>query len=123
MVTPPGKGWAKAPDYSGRAETRAALEATTAADRREYLESGFRPVECVSCGSRVLVKKNSLEHTSVQWISDAATGCPEFAARLAAGAPDPSTKGTAHIESCPKLRESIDRAVREGLLEVPGRDV
>lgn len=109
-------GWAKAPDYRGQARLRAVLEAATEADRREYLESGFRPVECASCGGRVLVKKTSPEHTSVQWISDAASSCPEFAAHAAEGG------NTAHIQSCPKLRDSIEDAVRAGLLEIPGRD-
>lgn len=115
MVSRPPEGWAKAPDYRGQPQARAALDAATAADRWEYLESGFRPVACLSCGSRVLVKKNSPEHTSVQWVSDAAS-CPEFARRVAAG------QHTATIESCPKLRDSIEEAVREGLLEVPERD-
>jgi hypothetical protein len=57
----------------------------------------------------VLVKKNSLMHTSIQWTTDAATSCPEFAA---ADVP------TALLDTCPKLSESIADAVREGKLAV-----
>lgn len=80
-----------------------------AAERREFLEAGLRPVECLSCGNRVLAKKNSPQHTSVQWTSDAARSCPEFAA---------NGGRTALIATCLKLRESIEQAVRDGVLEV-----
>jgi hypothetical protein len=83
--------------------------ASPPAERREFLEGGLRPVECAGCGNRVLVKKNSLQHTSVQWTSDAASSCPEFAA--AGGS-------TALIATCGKLRDSIEQAVRDGVLEV-----
>jgi hypothetical protein len=88
--------------------------AATGAEEREYLEAGLAPVGCRYCGNRVLVKKNSIRHTSIQWTSDAVDSCPEFAARVAAG------QVSALIDTCGKLRDSIDEAVREGLLEVPG---
>ena len=78
-------------------------------ERREFLEGGLNPVKCLDCGNRVLVKKYSLQHTSVQWTSDAARSCPEFAA---------AGRETALIETCLKLRDSIDQAVRDGVLEV-----
>ncbi|HEX6346798.1 hypothetical protein [Umezawaea sp.] len=78
-------------------------------ERREFLEGGLRPVECLACGNRVLVKKHSLRHTSVQWTSDAALSCPEFAA---------AGRDTALIATCLALRDSIERAVRDGVLEV-----
>lgn len=87
--------------------------AAATAEEREYLEAGLRPVECSNCGNRVLVKKNSIRHTSIQWTSDAVDSCPEFAARVAAG------ELSALIDTCEKLRDSIDEAVRDGLLEVP----
>jgi hypothetical protein len=87
--------------------------AATGAEEREYLEAGLRPVDCQNCGNRVLVKKNSIRHTSIQWTTDAVDSCPEFAARVAAG------EMSALIDTCKKLRDSIDEAVREGLLEVP----
>ncbi|MGH3734682.1 MAG: hypothetical protein ACRDT6_03520 [Micromonosporaceae bacterium] len=81
----------------------------TRADQRLYLEAGLRPLACRACGTRVLVKKNSPQHTSVQWLSDPAASCPEFAA---ADAPSALAAG------CGKLRESIHSAVRDGTLEV-----
>lgn len=78
-------------------------------ERREFLEGGLLPLACLACGNRVLVKKNSLQHTSVQWTTDAARSCPEFAA---------NGRDTALIATCLKLRDSIDQAVRDGVLEV-----
>lgn len=77
-------------------------------ERREFLEGGLRPVVC-DCGNRVLVKKNSFQHTSVQWTSDAARSCAEFASHGG---------NTALIPTCLRLRDSIEKAVREGVLEV-----
>lgn len=82
----------------------------------------MRELNCTTCGNRVLVEKYSPTHTSVQWLDDAAA-CPEFARRAALG--EPSTA----IPTCPSLRDSIDRAVYDGVLEtdslrsypVPGR--
>ena len=81
----------------------------TLADQRLYLEAGLRPLGCRACGTRVLVKKNSPQHTSVQWLSDPAASCPEFAAAVGP---------TALVAGCGKLRDSIQAAVREGALEV-----
>ena len=89
------------------------MHETTRAEIREFLTKGLAPVDCDSCGNRVLVRKTSLAHTSVQWTSDPATSCPEFAGRVAAG------ELSARIDTCPKLRASIDHAAAEGLLEVP----
>jgi hypothetical protein len=97
--------WAKAP--------RTEQSAATRAETREFLTAGLAPVDCHSCANRVLVKKTSAAHTSVQWISNPVTSCPEFAARVAAG------ELTARIDTCPKLRASIEHAVAEGLVEVP----
>lgn len=77
----------------------------TAADRRLYLEIGFTPVACSACGVEVGVKKNSRKHTSVQWSRAAVAGCPELADGLRLG--------------CSRLRQSIERAVRDGLIVVP----
>ncbi|MGH3713162.1 MAG: hypothetical protein ACRDT4_06825 [Micromonosporaceae bacterium] len=79
----------------------------TAADQRLYLADGLQPLRCRACGARVLVKKHSLRHTSIQWLSSPATDCPEFAA---AGVP------SALVAGCGKLRESIEAAVRDGTL-------
>lgn len=76
--------------------------ADTAADRRLYLEIGLTPVHCTTCGVEVGVKKNSRQHTSVQWSADAMAGCT----------------GYAHL-GCPRLKESIEAAVVAGELMIP----
>jgi DNA-directed RNA polymerase subunit RPC12/RpoP len=83
-------------------------------ERREFLEGGLAPLHCDRCGTRVLVKKNSARHTSVQWTSDPAATCPEFAKAVADGAV------SALVDTCWTLHETIERAARDGLLEVPG---
>ena len=75
-------------------------------------EAGFRPVECERCGATALVAKFSPQHTSVQWSLVSARACAEFSARAAAG------EQTALIDTCASMRDSIDRAVRAGRLEV-----
>ena len=55
---------------------------------------------------RVLVKKNSPQHTSVQWLSDTST-CPELCGPR-----------SAFTRTCLRLRDGIEKAVREGTLEV-----
>lgn len=79
------------------------------ADERE---AGFRPLECARCGASVQVAKFSRQHTSVQWSLAAVRACAEFSARAAAG------EQTALIDTCASLRDSIDRAVLEGSLEM-----
>lgn len=85
----------------------------TRAEIQEFLTRGLAALDCQACGNRVLVRKASVAHTSVQWTSDPATSCPEFAARIAAG------ELGARIDTCPKLRASIELAVAEGRIEVP----
>jgi hypothetical protein len=80
---------------------------------RRYVETGLAPVSCARCGTEVLVKKNSREHTSVQWTTDAVAGCPEIAAQVASG-----MRG-GQVLGCPLLKQSIDDAVRRGELTVP----
>jgi hypothetical protein len=79
------------------------------ADERE---AGFRPVACGRCGAVALVAKFSPQHTSVQWSSEAVRTCAEFSARVAAG------EQSALIDTCASLRDSIDRAVLEGRLDI-----
>jgi hypothetical protein len=74
--------------------------------------AGFRRVECDRCAAAVLVVKFSRQHTSVQWSPAAVRACAEFTARAAAG------ERSALIDTCASLRESIDRAVTQGRLEV-----
>ena len=75
-------------------------------------EAALRPVECDRCGAAVLVAKFSLQHTSVQWSMDSMRTCAEFSARIAAG------EQSALVDTCASLRETIDRAVLDGRLEV-----
>ncbi|MFF5992463.1 hypothetical protein [Prauserella flavalba] len=82
--------------------------AETLADRREFLTGGLVPVACRSCATTVLAKKNSPQHTSIQWTTDAATSCPVFAEKVAEGV------HPALLDTCEKLRESIAEAAREG---------
>ena len=72
----------------------------------------FRRVECHRCAAAVLVVKFSQQHTSMQWSPASVRACAEFSARVATG------EQTALIEGCASLRESIDRAVAAGRLEV-----
>ncbi|WP_020657915.1 hypothetical protein [Amycolatopsis benzoatilytica] len=86
------------------------------AEVTEFLTAGLRPHVCRSCGTCVLVKKNSLKHTSIQWTTDAATSCPVFAAHAAAGGT------TALLDTCDKLSDSIDSSVRDGSFGAVGHD-
>ncbi len=81
----------------------------TTSETAEFLTGGLRPHECRACGTRVLVKKNSINHTSIQWTTNAAESCPVFA---------DADRPTALLDTCPKLSDSIDDAVREGTLAV-----
>jgi hypothetical protein len=101
--------WAKAPELAG-AEL-SGLREQTERDRSEYLYAGLRSLRCDRCAAQVLVKKNSHSHTSIQWL-DSSDTCPEFAEHAAQG------ENTALLESCPFLRDSIDHAVRSGVIEV-----
>ncbi|MEU4314001.1 hypothetical protein [Nocardia sp. NPDC024068] len=74
----------------------------------------MQPIQCANCGNRVLVEKFSPSHTSIQWLDDAESACPEFARRAALGEP------SQWIPTCPALRDSIERAVTEGELSTDG---
>jgi hypothetical protein len=78
-------------------------ERETAADKRLYVEIGLAPVQCQTCGVEVGVKKNSNKHTSIQWTAAAMADC------------------TGYVNlGCPRLKESIEAAVRDGAVVVPG---
>jgi hypothetical protein len=63
----------------------------------------LREVACDRCGAVVDVAKFSPQHTSVQWNADSVRTCAEW---------NPAARG------CARLRDSIERAVRDGRLEV-----
>jgi hypothetical protein len=88
-----------------------ALREATQRDRDRYLQSGLQPVDCRFCHVSVLVKKLGPEHTSVQWNSDAAQRCAYFAEVRESGGQ------TARSRSCPRLADSIEHAIAEGILE------
>ncbi|MFC7528508.1 hypothetical protein [Actinoplanes sp. GCM10030250] len=77
-------------------------------ERREYLEGGLVDVGCEVCGTPVRAGRKSAMQTSVQWSGRACE-------RLAEAAGD---RPTALVPTCTYLRESLDRAIREGRLEV-----
>jgi hypothetical protein len=101
--------WAKAPDFADRPERRAQVRAQTVVDKQHYLEDGMVPVGCLTCGTKVLVRKSSSQQTSVQWTVDPAAACPVFA-ELAGGPGRP--------EGCPNLHRAIQHAVDEGIIAV-----
>ena len=88
----------------------------TAHDQELYLEGRLQEVACLDCLARVRVKKNSEQHTAVQWTSEALGHCQEFA-RLAA-----QPGGRPVYASCSRLMASIERAVDEGQLDVGAID-
>ena len=71
----------------------------------------LQEVTCSTCETQVLVRKNSLTQTTVQWQGDTSS-CHELAARRAAG------EHTARVAHCGALRTSIDEAVAAGVVTV-----
>lgn len=71
----------------------------------------LQPVTCTACGTQVLVRKNSLTQTTVQWTGSTAD-CPELRARRDAG------EDTARVAHCEQLRTSIDEAVATGRVAI-----
>jgi len=94
----------------------APTRAETAHDRALYLEGRLQEVACLDCLAKVRVKKNSEQHTAVQWTKEALEHCPEFA-RM-----DAQPGGRPVYEHCSRLMASIDRAVEEGTLDVGAID-
>ncbi|EME66899.1 hypothetical protein ACXN1G_21145 [Rhodococcus ruber] len=73
----------------------------------------MQPLQCTECGARVLVAKNSWEHTSVQWNEEARSRCPEMREQ---GGQD--CRPGAPRRGCAKLAETITWAATEGRLTV-----
>jgi hypothetical protein len=80
--------------------------AETLADRARYTSEGLTTVSCMDCLVTVEVRKNSDHQTAIQWSADAQGMCPEL-----------SRRDTTH-EGCPRLRASIEAAVRDGRLPI-----
>ena len=70
--------WAKSPSFADQPDRVEAIATQTAIDKINYLDSGLSEVACHSCGTCVLVRKNSFRQTSVQWQSDPNVTCPVF---------------------------------------------
>ncbi|AWG97660.1 hypothetical protein [Rhodococcus ruber] len=104
------RSWAKAPDFAGQPARVEAVRAQTAIDKINYLDSGLHEVQCRECGTCVLVRKNSFDHTSVQWREDPAAVCPNFRGSEVPGA---------LRDGCPQLRASIEQAVLDGRITIP----
>lgn len=80
--------------------------------RADDRRANWQPVRCARCGAAVQVAKFSPQHTSVQWTAAATQSCAEFGSRAAA------EPGSAPIEGCGSLRDSIDAAVASERLAV-----
>ncbi|MEV6345368.1 hypothetical protein [Actinoplanes sp. NPDC051851] len=72
------------------------------------LSEPLSPVRCRGCDREVRAGKRSPMQTSVQW---PARGCERLTAEA-------GERPAALVPTCPELRDSIERAVREGRLEV-----
>ncbi|PTR24818.1 hypothetical protein C8K36_10774 [Rhodococcus sp. OK519] len=67
-------------------------------------------VECRRCGCRVLVTKNSWQHTSVQWTAEARAACLELG--------EDATGPASCARSCPAMQDSIAQAAVDGRITV-----
>ncbi|MDQ6641002.1 MAG: hypothetical protein M3Y66_00705 [Actinomycetota bacterium] len=94
----------------------APTSAGTGEDQRLYLDGRLTQVSCLDCLATVRVKKNSEHHTSVQWSEGSLGACQEFA-RMSA-----LPGGRPLHAACSRLMATIDKAVREGELEVGAAD-
>lgn len=90
--------------------------ASTVADQDLYTRARMVSVACGSCGAIVAVKKNSEQHTSIQWNLGGLNACQEFAAAAA------RPHGRATYEPCPRLMLSIEAAVAAGDIEIGAAD-
>lgn len=90
--------------------------AETLEDQVLYTQSRLEELPCMDCKARVLVRKNSEHHTSIQWTQQAVADCTTFAklSRQEGGRPIHS--------GCPRLTASIEEAVRDGAVSVGSPD-
>ena len=84
----------------------------TLEDRALYTSSRLVELACRECHARVMVRKNSEHHTSIQWSQDAVAGCATF--NELSG----QENGRPIHSGCPRLVASIEEAVREGVVPV-----
>lgn len=103
--------WSKSRDFGNDPQRAAAVAEATRADRERYLSAGLQPVDCRYCHVSVAVRRLGPGHTAVQWNADASQRCAHFAEVRATGG------DTARTRTCPRLSDSIEHAVAEGVLE------
>ena len=84
----------------------------TLEDRALYTRTRLVEVACQECRERVMVRKNSEHHTSIQWTQEAVAGCAVFAELEHRSGGRPVHSG------CPQLLSSIEAAVRDGVVPV-----
>jgi hypothetical protein len=84
----------------------------TLADRALYTETRLVELACRECSARVMVRKNSEHHTSIQWTQQAVADCAVFADL------DGQENGRPVHTSCPRLEATIEYAVHEGIVPV-----
>ena len=86
--------------------------AETLDDRELYTHSRLIELPCLDCKARVMVRKNSEHHTSIQWTQEAVADCSTFAklSRQEGGRPIHS--------GCPRLVASIEEAARHGAISI-----
>ena len=85
----------------------------TLEEQRLYTQARLVEVACLDCLAKVMVKKNSEHHTSIQWTAGARAACPELSRR-------PS--GRESHPACPRLAASIEQAVRDGAVRIGAED-
>ncbi|MDJ0399314.1 hypothetical protein HNC20_10600 [Rhodococcus rhodochrous] len=76
------------------------------------MENRMEPLRCGECAAQVLVRKNSWEHTSIQWNTDARRRC-----RIEQDGGREGRPGAPRM-SCSYLDETISRAATSGVIEV-----
>lgn len=108
--------WSKSRDFTNDPERAASVAEASRVDRDRYLSAGLRPVDCRFCHVTVTVRRLGPGHTAVQWNTEAAQRCAHFA-EVRAGGGD-----TARTRACPRLSDSIEHAVAEGILEHEAAD-
>jgi hypothetical protein len=84
----------------------------TLADRELYTRGRLVELACQDCRARVMVRKNSEHHTSIQWTDAAVADCATFDAMSRQEGGRPVHSG------CPRLVASIEDAVRGGALPI-----
>jgi hypothetical protein len=71
------------------------------------------PLDCLTCGARVEVRKSSWDQTSIQWHDDSVDRCVERRATT----PGSGANGTA-FQGCAALRATVREAAVNGTLRV-----